>query len=93
MCVCVCVCVCVRVCVRACVRACMRACVRACVCVRRNLANVGMSQLMHWLTKYTNKKCYAHSDIHALNYTTMATLFNSHPYISSNKFSATAILM
>ena len=34
--------------------------------------------------KYTNKKCHTHSDIHFI----MATSFNNHPYISSNKFSA-----
>ena len=38
---------------------------------------------MQWLTKYKNKKCYAHSDMHS-----MATLFNNHLYISSGKFSA-----
>ena len=41
---------------------------------------------MHWLTKYTNMKCHAHCDMHALH--TTAILFNSYPYISSSKFSA-----
>ena len=31
----------------------------------RNLADVVMSQWMQWLTKYTNKKCHAHSDMHS----------------------------
>ena len=39
---------------------------------------------MHWLTKYTKKKCHVHSDIHSI--TCMATLFNNHPYISSSKY-------
>ena len=48
---------------------------------------------MHWLTKYINKKCHAHSDMHSI------TLFNNHPYISSNgmpvgtKFTATYVGM
>ena len=65
--------------------------------LKRNLADVGMSQWMHWLTKYTNKKCHAHSGMHSI--IIMGTLFNNHPYISSsgwpvgNKFSATYIGM
>ena len=51
---------------------------------------------MHWLKKYTNKKCHAHSDMHLHN---MATLFNNHPYVSSSgtpvgtKFTATYVGM
>ena len=41
---------------------------------------------MHWVTKYTNRKCHADSDMHFMD--TMATLFNNHLYISSSKFSA-----
>ena len=44
-----------------------------------------MHECMHWLTKYKNKTCHAHSD-YALHNT--ATLFNNHPYISSSKFEA-----
>ena len=47
---------------------------------KRNLADVGMVQWMHQLTKYTNKVCYTLHNI--------ATLFNNHLYISSSKFSA-----
>ena len=42
-----------------------------------------MHECMHWLTKYKNKTCHAHSTMHSIN---MATLFNNHPYISSSKF-------
>ena len=41
--------------------------------IKRNLADVGISQSMHLLTKYINKK---------------TTLFNNYSYISSSKFSA-----
>ena len=43
----------------------------------------GMVQCMnaHWLTKYTNKTCHAHSDMHSI---TWPHLFNNHPYISSS---------
>ena len=54
--------------------------------LKRNLAHVGMIQWMHWLTKYKNKTCHAHSDMHSI--TSVTTLFNNHPYISSSKFSA-----
>ena len=37
---------------------------------------------MHWMTKYTNKKFHAHSDMHSI--IIMATLFSNHPYVSSS---------
>ena len=45
---------------------------------------IGMAQCMNALADkvHTNKKCHAHSDMHALHI--MATLFNNHPYISSS---------
>ena len=43
---------------------------------------------MHWLTKYTNKKYHAHSDMHSI---TWPYLFNNHPYINSSKLSATGV--
>ena len=43
---------------------------------------------MHWLTKYTNKKCHAHSDMHSIPWPHYSAM--CHPYISSSKFSATA---
>ena len=48
---------------------------------KRNLADVRMSQWMHWLTKHTNKKCHAHSDMHSI--IIISTLFNNRPNISS----------
>ena len=40
--------------------------------LKRNLTDVGMAQWMHWLTKYTNKKCHPHSDMYSI--ITMVTL-------------------
>ena len=62
-----------------------------------NLADVGISQWMHWLSKYTNKMCHTHSDMYSI--IIMATLFNNHPYMSSSgmpvdtKFTATYVGM
>ena len=39
---------------------------------------------MHWMTKHTNKECHTVILVYALH-NIMATLFNNHPYISSNK--------
>ena len=41
-------------------------------------SDVGMAQCikMHWLTKYINKKCHAHSDMHSI--TCMTTSFNNY---------------
>ena len=55
--------------------------------LKRNLADVGLNQWMHWLTKHTNKEC--HSQWYVLH--NMATLFNIHPYISSSKLVLTGI--
>ena len=30
------------------------------------VADVGMACTLHWLTKYTNKICHAHSDMHSI---------------------------
>ena len=65
--------------------------------LKRNLADVGMAQWIHWLTKYTNKKCHACTQWYALH--NMATLFNNYSYISSSgtsvgtKFTATYVAM
>ena len=32
----------------------------------KNLADVGMAQRTHWLTKYTNKELMPHSDMHSI---------------------------
>ena len=53
---------------------------------KSNLADVGTSQCMHWLTKYINKRCHAHSDMHSITLPHYSTPM--HPYISSSKFSA-----
>ena len=41
-----------------------------------------MAQRIHWLTKYTNKKCHAHSDMHSIPWphysTTIPTYVSSH---------------
>ena len=36
--------------------------------LKRNLADVGMLNAMHWLMKYTDNLCHAHSDTHSITW-------------------------
>ena len=56
--------------------------------LKRNLADVGMSQCMNALAdKVHNKMYHAHRDMH-VHSITRPHLFNNHPYISSSGFTA-----
>ena len=51
---------------------------------KKKSSHVGwLNARIHWLTKYKNKKCHAHSDMHSITWP--CTLFNNHPYVSSSK--------
>ena len=59
--------------------------------LKRNLPDVGMAQWMHWLTKYTNKKCHAHSDGHIIHQLAISISSSGMPI--GTKFTATYVEM